>query len=274
MLSRLECEGHVIHIADEKDDKMVDDFLMIQRNDIVKSIFPLVSDSNELLRKEWNAVEVINGMSTAQKDDLKKAINDYQKSLDQNSCKDLGIAQIEKYNFVNTIVVVLGFLPYMIGVLLNGLPLWFAKYFADKKVKKIEFHSSVRYGAGLFSYLIYWLLFFILSLVSGNPIFRLTVILAPFLGFFSLFYEDLAKKWKAARNFNSQSSAIQKDLQVKRSTIFKILEKEVIQSCEFSPFSPANSSISFDKDFEVLAPSGFYLFSPSYERIPKTFAFR
>ncbi len=214
---------HVIHVADEADDELVDKILDIQRNDLEKSFFPMVSSSNKLLKKEYKTVEIINKMDHDEKEALSKTLSEYKKELNQHNLKDLGIAQFQKFNFVNSIFIILGFVPFLIGALINGLPLFMAKRFADHKVKKIEFHSSVRYAVGLFGYQLYWLIFFVIALISGNNIFVIAVLVAPFLGFFSLFYDELLMKWKAARKFTSLSKEEKNLLRNKRELLFEQL---------------------------------------------------
>ena len=218
---------HVIHIADEADDKLVNKFLDIQRNDLEKTILPIASSSNVLLKKEYEAVETINKMSASEKEAFEITIDDYQKELNQLGLKDVGIAQSENYNFVNSLLVILGFIPFVIGVFINGLPLLIARNFANKKVKKIEFHSSVRFGVGLVGYMIYWLIFFVIALISGNNNFLISVLVAPFLGFFSLFYDEILLKWNAARKFQNLPKE-RKDLLIKkRKQVFKTLHDQL-----------------------------------------------
>ena len=162
-------------------------------------------------------------MDAEKKTALKSTIEDYQKELDLHGCKDVGVVQYQKYNFINSILVIFGYIPFLVSVLINGLPLLIAKKFADAKIKKIEFHSSVRYGVGLVTYLIYWLIFMTIALVIGNSIFTAIVIIAPILGFYSLFYEEILNKWKAAGKFKSLAKEVQKIINNKRSLIFKTL---------------------------------------------------
>ena len=161
----------VIHVADPKDDQLVNHFLDIQRNDIEKTVLPTVSSSPKLLKKEFEAVEKINHLDQNRKTDLKNAIQDYQQELDSHQCTDVGVAQPEKYNFINSVFMILGFIPFLIASLLNNFPLWLAKKVADSKVRKIEFHSSVRYGIMLFGYIIFWTILFVIALIIGNKYF-------------------------------------------------------------------------------------------------------
>lgn len=219
----VELRKHVIHVDDEGDDELVNQLLFIQRNDIEKSVLPVFSTSNVLLKKEYHTVETINKMDAEKKTALNNAVKDYQKELDRHALQDVGIAQSQKYNFINTILIALGFIPFLASAIANGLPLLLAKKFADRKVKKIEFHSSVRYGLGLVAYLIYWLIFFVIALVSGNKIFQFAVLAAPFFGFFSLFYDEWLVQWKAARKFQRLPSEVKSLLRQKRATIFEIV---------------------------------------------------
>ena len=77
----------VIHIDDEHDDDLVNNLLDIQRNDIEKTALPIRSSSNELLKKEYKTVELINQKAPMKKEEIKKAMFDYQKKLGEKGGK-------------------------------------------------------------------------------------------------------------------------------------------------------------------------------------------
>ena len=214
----------VIHVDKKSNDDLVNRFLDIQRNSIEKTLLPNLSTSDELFNKEFAAVNAINNLSDEENGAFKNAVDDYDNALKVNDCKDLGVAQPQSNNFSTTFFILFGFLPYLIGLLLNSLPLILAKRLADNKVKKIEFRSSVLYGAGLVFYTLYWLFFLIIALITGNNIFIGIVLCAPLLGYFSLLYQEVLDRWKAARRFNRLSNEAKEKLITMRSSLFEIVK--------------------------------------------------
>ncbi len=197
----------VIHIENEEDDQWVNRVLEIKRNDFKHTVFPLKSGDNTLWKSEFERVERMNSFTEEQKNKVQAALEKYDQQLKKYALEDEGVARANAFNLLNTLFLLLGFVPFIVGYILNILPLWFAENTAKKKVKKIEFYSSVRFGAGLVGYPIYWLLFFLIALITGlfsNNYWGLYLVLAmPFFGFFALIYGDIYLRWNRARKFAS-----------------------------------------------------------------------
>ncbi len=191
----------VIHVEDEADDKLANGLLDIQRNDRRETIFPLLTPTNELWRQEYHWVESLNARSNEEKEQLKMLHDSYETILQSRGVDDLGVARADTYRPTNSLFILLGWPLYAIGYLLNVLPLAMAKRLADQKVKKIEFHSSVRYGAGLVGYLFYWLILMVVAAIIGTKWAWLAWLSIPFLGFYALLYRDFLLEWQAAARF-------------------------------------------------------------------------
>jgi len=206
----------VTHIKEEADDKWIDRILEIKRNDFKYPIFPIKSSDPSLLKGEYKAVEKMNAFTETQKTTTEKAVKNYDQQLQKLNVLDQGLAKATSFNFSNTLLLILGFIPFLIGYIGNYLPMWLAENTAKTKVKKIEFYASVRYGAGLFGYPVYYLLLIIISLIIGNSYLIGLCILIPFIGYFSLIYMELFEKWNVARKFKALKKEDQKLLKEAR----------------------------------------------------------
>jgi len=192
---------HVIHIEEAADEPFVNTLLDMNRNDQRLSRFPILQREDDLLHQEIAIANQINMLDSTEKKYVREDIESYQKRLQRLGLQDIGIAKAEASRPQNTLLLLLGLVPFTIGYLLNFLPLWYASYFANKKVKKIEFHASVRLGIGLIGYVLYYLLWIVVAAVVQTWWLIGLVVVMPFLGFFALFYRDFYQKWKAARRF-------------------------------------------------------------------------
>jgi len=204
--------GLVTHIEKEEDDYWIDRILAIKRNDFKYPLFPIRSADPSLWQGEYTAVEKMNHFSESDKAKYHDQVKAYDQQLNQLKVRDLGVARRQSFSLLNTLLLILGFVPFLIGLVFNFLPIYLAEKTAATKVKKVEFHASVRYGVLLFGYPVYWLIFFIVSLIIGDIRGIAFVFIMPFIGYFALVYSEVFEKWNAARKFKALSKAAQADL--------------------------------------------------------------
>jgi len=226
---QIEMRKLTTHFEKEEDDEWMDRVLEIKRADFRYSLFPIVSRDNSLWKGEFAAVEKMNAFSENKKIAIQKSIADYNTEIEKSKVNNIGITRPDSFGFLNTLFLILGFLPFLIGYILNYLPMWLAENTAKQKVKKIEFYSSVRYGAGLLTYSIYWLLLLIIALVvslmTRNNWGIAAVFILPFIGYFALIYMEVFEKWNAGRKFKSLDKKTQTNLKKKREEVLLHLEE-------------------------------------------------
>ncbi len=220
---QIEMRKLITHFEKEEDDQWMDRALEIKRADFRYPLFPIIASDNSLWKGEFAAVEKMNAFSEKEKSAIQKSIADYDQEIKKSKVDDLGITRSSSFGFINTLFLILGLIPFLIGFVLNYFPMWMAENTAKKKVKKIEFYSSVRYGAGLLIYTIYWLLLFIItfvvSLIIGNAWGLVAVFILPLIGYFALVYMEVFERWNAGRKFKSLSKEAQKVLKKKRGEV-------------------------------------------------------
>ena len=212
----------VIHVKEEADDNLANEWLDLHRNSFKEPVFPLLSREDSLRQREFALVEQLNAMPAEEKAGLQEIIKGYQTILQMHEVEDVGVAKAHQANFGNTLLLMLGAIPFCLLYLINCPPLLWANRIADQKVKKVEFHASVRYGAGLVFYLAYWIILLIVALIVGNWWIVLFVFLLPFLGLGALLYRDLYFEWRAAKRFQYLSESVKKDILEVRKTIPEI----------------------------------------------------
>ncbi len=189
----------VIHIADPVDDSWINQILEIQQNNLESTVWPGYAETDMLRQQQMTLVQHLNEKTEAEKTALKNSITSYFQKIKKKGYSDQGIAQPQHGNLMNTLFLMIGFIPGLIGAVTNFIPFTIAKKLATAKVKKIEFFSSVRLGSYLGVYLIQYLILLILSFIVWKLWFLFAVLATPFLGYFAVIYFDKLGLWQAAQ---------------------------------------------------------------------------
>ncbi|RMG77436.1 MAG: hypothetical protein D6714_19825, partial [Bacteroidetes bacterium] len=218
--------ARVIHVEDPADDTFVNQLLDLHRNAQKIPRFPLVERQNDaLFKSEWALTEWVNQLPEPRKNTLKKQVADYFRDLKTHRVADFGVARPDRVSLANALFLVLGFLPFLAGFVFHFLPLWGAVKIADKTVRKIEFHASVRIGAGVALGLVYYLLWLAVLLFAGGISWALGLLAAPFVGMFAVIWYDLWREFRAALAFNRLPENTRVALQNARQSILNACSK-------------------------------------------------
>ena len=194
-----ELQKRVIHIAKEEDDEVANRLLEVLENSQMEKPSPLISYQPSRLPEFIALINRFNALERKAKTDLKTKVNDYFKKLKQLGIKDIGVAQSHYFNIPLTLVLLIGLLPFLIGIAGNFLPIRLSKIYADKNIKQIKFHASVRFTISTFAYLFYYLILLLISWLWLNQWLFILVAILPLFGYFSMFWLDYFKRWNEAR---------------------------------------------------------------------------
>ncbi len=211
----------VVHIEDDDFAPIVNRVLDFHRNDRNKVLLPAYSTSGVALDTEMKITKNINKCEENDKAALRKKVEQYDALLKKNDLNDVGLARPKFYSILNTLILILGIPVFIIGYLNNYISLTLGKNVADSKTKKIEFHSSVRFGVILGSYFFLFSIIMLILLIIGNWYWVGILCLMPVMGFLSLIYGDLFMRWNAARKWNGVDSGERKKMEVLRGEIIE-----------------------------------------------------
>ncbi|MEL6923652.1 MAG: 1-acyl-sn-glycerol-3-phosphate acyltransferase, partial [Bacteroidota bacterium] len=208
MTNRLtkDLKDRVIHIEDREDEVLAEQLLQLNRNNYPKRVFPIHVMDNAQLEREYDTVTQLNELSRqpVEKKLLREDCADYFEQLEKHQLTDRAVAQPQHYSVWNTILLVLGFVPFLVGYVLNIWPSFVPQYIGRNLIGRREFYSSILVSVGLLSYLIYYVLLFIIALFVQHPILWAVVLLAPPLGYFILLYRELFERWNESRKVRQQ----------------------------------------------------------------------
>ncbi|MCB0705158.1 MAG: 1-acyl-sn-glycerol-3-phosphate acyltransferase [Saprospiraceae bacterium] len=209
----------VVHIEHDADDVQVNQLLDIDRNNRRIPVFPIRSGDSSMLKREIRIANVVNTMEQEDKVELFELLDSYQNDIRENGLSDLGLAQPNRYNLFNSVLLLLGFIPFLIGFSLNWPPFRICYAIVDRMAKKIEFHASLRFTFGMFMVPIWWLILFGIALIAGAGWWSFFVLLLPFLGYFALTYKELFEKWNAARKVRFNKKELTRKLTLRREDL-------------------------------------------------------
>lgn len=214
-------EKNVVRIEKKGDEDLVERLFAINNNSYPEAAQPTVSKNNYHLRSEMTIAETVNNFSAEEKKTLSASLSDYEQALQKHEISDYAIAIGKAPESKSLVVIILGFLPFLLGYLTNFLPLKIADSIINKKVRAIEFRASVKITTSIVLYLIYWLLLLIIILISGRFTLIFLLLAIPFFGYYALLYKEYFDKWKALKIINKIDKTQLDALQKKRSALFE-----------------------------------------------------
>jgi glycerol-3-phosphate O-acyltransferase/dihydroxyacetone phosphate acyltransferase len=223
-------ENHIVNIPNPKDDELAEDIFTLLRNNHPEKIFPIVSEDRQLLEGEMDIANYVSQMSEDEKSDWSDKIKRYFSKVETNKVKDRALQDAGVYNWKNTWLLVLGFVPYFLGYWSNYPIFGYAKYVSKTKVKQLEFKAPVALAVGLgLSILL------MLFLVSGGFYlwgwWSILALLSLFyLGRFSLVYLEFWNKYRDAKAVNKLDELVLKEINNDREIIVKMISEMALVS--------------------------------------------
>ena len=131
------------------------------------------------------------------------------------------MVNVHRYYFGQITWLVLGFLPFFGGFILNIIPVGAGKLITDTFIKAIEFHAPVRVSASIGTYLVYFLALGILAIGYHSWWFLLFAILTYPLGLFTLYYWEFFTRWRRAMQFKRLPIVLRKRIQDRRKQLLE-----------------------------------------------------
>ncbi|MBI1225502.1 MAG: hypothetical protein GC192_09735 [Bacteroidetes bacterium] len=212
----------VVHLDHPSDDEWTEPLLEINRNGNSAKLFPAYSESPEPLFEEKKLAERINATSGSERITLKEKVQQYLGLLRKSETTDRGLMDHTSYSLGSALLLGLGWIPYMIGYVLNCTPLLLGNLFAKKKTKTVEFRASVAIFTSMVLYIIYWLICLIVALFVWEWWLIGLVVIMPFLGYFAVAYHDLDIRWKDCQRAAVIDDATEEKLLEMREDLMKI----------------------------------------------------
>ncbi len=187
--------SNLVHIERGEDAGFVGKLLKMEHNDHTFSLLPAKDAAEDLLEKEIRTTEFVNNLDEEDCTSIKQKTNQYFNDLKASGLSDAVIASSKSWNPLATILLIL-LAPFaLVGYVANFLPIYGGKRLAYKLMKRDEFICSVKIGAALVFYNIYFFLTVLLSFIFLPWMFALAVIIGlPLTGLVFIYFKGLWKR--------------------------------------------------------------------------------
>jgi glycerol-3-phosphate O-acyltransferase / dihydroxyacetone phosphate acyltransferase len=211
----------IIYVVQPDRTKLINRLLELYRNDTFHPLDHL--RAVPILKMEKGICGKVSEMSEAEAAEKMNELNRYDNLLKSNGLMDSSINGRYYFIAVHLLLLIIGLPLFLTSLLLNAVPLRFAKWIADTKVTRIDFYTSVANASGGFGYFLWWMILFIVAAIIGKWWVWLVILLAPVMLFLGMFW------WEGFQSFLCHSRYL--FLKWKKSSILTELIKLRNQIC-------------------------------------------
>ncbi|HHH54480.1 MAG TPA: hypothetical protein ENK91_12540 [Bacteroidetes bacterium] len=145
----------------------------------------------------------------------------YSELLNKYKMSDSAVRS-NKVNFINILSIVIGLPVFLIGFLMNILPVVPAVFIVRRYTKEIEYKAVLLVLLSQFLYFFYFILIICLALLWLN-VWGLIVLISPFLAWYSVRYYDLISDVIQSWRFNSLQK--KEDILTQRKKVMNLLSE-------------------------------------------------
>ena len=217
-------QKHIIIIENPEDDWLVNQLLMILRNNWLPQMSTGVGHDKEPFLREKKLTDRLNQLPKEEKQAIKKDVKAYIKSIETFGVADDFVAH-QDCSATNSWIVYLGYLPYQIGRLIFSPPVALVKYITNQKIIFNEFYASVQIAAWLGSIGLYLILLLVIGISFFGWLGVLGVAAIALLGHFTAKYKRRLNKMQSFWAYKKLNDDERQSLQSQRSKIFGWIEQ-------------------------------------------------
>lgn len=159
-------KNNIIHVENQDRIHIFEKLVILLRSKFPIPYLPVFVNDNSLLDQEKELAEKVNELDENALINIKSEVKTLEQSLKK---KKVNLSELTKHplDFSRAIVLILGFVPALLSLIINGLPMLLAKLFTKTKVKHDEFKASILMIGNLLLFFIYYLFLFIAAFIFG-----------------------------------------------------------------------------------------------------------
>jgi glycerol-3-phosphate O-acyltransferase / dihydroxyacetone phosphate acyltransferase len=196
----------LLEIEKPENEELTEHLLTFYRNSFPEPVFPIRQKSKRRLMAHQEIANRINTLDENQLIALKNRTDNYLTLLKKQGFDDFAIAQPWHANTKNTLALIIGFIPFVVGWLGHRFIVWYAQKTKREKVKYLEFEGPILAGTALGMTIAQYLVLIILSLIINHWAFYGFVFLLPFLGYYAILYRDMREKYRLCSKLKGLNS--------------------------------------------------------------------
>lgn len=199
---------HIVIIERKEDEALAEYLLRLQRPLLPLPIFPVISNVVHPLEQEKALVDRMNATEKSIKTSWFKDLSTYFQQLEEKRINEKNVLGKDYSGYTSLLLIVLGFVPFLLGYIWNAIPLGIAKYIADSKVKDIAFYTPVKWATGIGAYLI-WIIFWAsFILIQKHYTGILFIIVFSLLGYYTTYYIEFSYKYLTSSRWSALEDSV------------------------------------------------------------------
>lgn len=155
---------------------LIDRLLELYRSDAFNPLDAL--RGTPVLELEKRVCDTVSEMSDTAFERISGDLDRYDAMLAAHGFADASVNGRYRFTLLHVLALIITFPVFLLSSMLNAVPMWLARFVADRTVTRIDFYTSVHTAAGGFIYLLWWILLMIVGTVAGGA-FTWVSIFAP-----------------------------------------------------------------------------------------------
>lgn len=215
----------IVEVDIPQNEPFVDRILEMYRLTFPEKVFPIYVQNQRRFNAQREIAANLNLMTDTERHSIEKALNQYDTNRKAKNIEDIAVIQPWHANIGNMLVLIIGFLPFLVGRIAHFLPAKFATKIRREQVDAFEFKGAVQAGVFLGTVLLYYPILLIIAFLLKVWILSLCALLVPFLGFYSLLYYEMWQKYKACNALKSISEHELLALRQEREAILNLVHR-------------------------------------------------
>jgi len=164
----------VIHLEDQKRLKTFEKMVVFQRSKNLYSYLPVYLNEIKPLKSEKKLAESIDNLSDDELQEIREKIKVLESEMKNENVTLDDICKIP-YNASRILILLIGFLPALLGGLLHAIPFTISYYFTKINVKQKEFRASILMVTSMILCLLLYIAFVIIIAMTAISFYWLAI---------------------------------------------------------------------------------------------------
>jgi len=199
---------HIVIIERKEDEALAEYLLRLQRPLLPLPLFPVINDAVHPLEQEKALVDRVNATEESIKISWLKDLSTYFQQLEEKRINEKNVLGQDYSGYSSLLLLLLGFVPFLLGYIWNAIPLGLAKYIADTKVRDIAFYAPVKCAIGIGSYFLWVIAWVVFILIQKYYIGILFVIMFSMLGYYAVYYIEFLHKYLNSSRWSALEDSV------------------------------------------------------------------
>ena len=219
-------QKNALYVRDAAKYDLVDNCLKIKRNDYSFFTRQWMQGTRKRLEEEKYICRNIDELLSSEQSDLQKNNNDYFEMLQLYNIRDKALSPLFKFSCCKKLMLFIGSPLFILGYLLNCLPIKVAKKITDTRVYRLDFYSWIFLTCATFFYLVWLLALFLGFMKPGWPYAIFIVLITVSGGIFAQYYLQCFKDYvqvKRVGKLQQKNPDIIKQLKETRRKIIEMI---------------------------------------------------